>query len=333
MQPSHGMILIFLLARLQWNRSNTEAGEVKEESKQNSSITDNHQSAVKPTSQRFVLHRTTVVNPSVISDAAATAANANENIMKGTEMISGANSTSPRFSDGTTLSSNVPKDGTNNSTTNFHRSPTTLATFRTMGDFSGVTKSLAATPTSTVTPSNSTVTYITPGDLELPSDNSSINSTTSFPISVTLTSPTEKQDSPTPNFNPTQQTTKINYNASNPFTASPNPKDANEDKTNKEGVIAGVIVGAILGFILIGLIGYFICGKKRSDSFSHRRLYDDTRSDPVLHLDNSLGPYDTSFGGASDDKTSTAAKTEEDSAGHPSDGIPMADITPSHPSP
>ncbi|NWU77179.1 MUC15 protein, partial [Onychorhynchus coronatus] len=287
---------------------------------------------VKPTSQRSVLHRTTAVNPSVTSDAASTDVNANENVTKRTEMITGANITF-LFSDGTTVSSNVSKDGTNNSNTNFHRSPTTLATFRTTGDFSGVTKSVAATSTSTVTPSHSTVTSITPGDLELPSNNSSINPTTLFPTSVTVTSPTVKQDSPTPNFNPIHQTTKLNYNSSNPSSAPPNPKDANEDKTNKEGVIVGVTVGAILGFILIGLIGYFIYGKKRSESFSHRRLYDDTRSDPVLHLDNSLGPYDMSFGGASENKTSTADKTEEDNAGHPSDGIPMADISPSHPSP
>jgi len=50
-------------------------------------------------------------------------------------------------------------------------------------------------------------------------------------------------------------------------------------------------------------------------------------------LDNSLGPYDTSFGCASDDKTSPAAKAEEDNAGCPSDGIPMADMAPSHPLP
>ncbi|NXK98146.1 MUC15 protein, partial [Formicarius rufipectus] len=285
----------------------------------------------KPTSQRLVPHRTTATNPSVISDAAPTAANAKENVTKRIEMTGGTNSTTPRFSDGTTLSSNVSKDGTSNSPTNFDRSQTSLATFRTMGDLSEATKSAAATSTSTVTPSPSTVAYGTPGALVLPSDNSPINPTKLFPI--TLTPPTVKQDSTTPNFNPIQQTTKLNYNSSNTSTASPNPKDANEDKTNKEGAIVGVTVGAILGSVLIGLIGYFICRKKRSELFSHRRLYDDTRSDPVLHLDNSLGPYDLSFGGASDDKTSTADRTEEDNAGCPSNGIPMADITPSHPSP
>ncbi|NXF74262.1 MUC15 protein, partial [Sclerurus mexicanus] len=286
---------------------------------------------VKPASQRFFLYRTTATNPFIISDAAPTAASAKENVTKRTEMTSGANSTSPRFSDGTTLSSSASKDGINNSTINFHRSPTSLATFRTMGDSSGVTKSAAATPTSTVTPSHSTATYSTPRALVLPSDNSPTNLTMLYPVTVTLTSPTVKQDSPTPNINPIQQTTKLNYNSSNTSTASPNPKDASEAKTNK-GVTVGVTVGAILGSILIGLIGYFICRKKRSELFSHRRLYDDTRSDPVLHLDNSLGPYDTSFGSASDDKTSTADRTEEDNAGCPSNGIPMADITPSHPS-
>ncbi|NXU86034.1 MUC15 protein, partial [Xiphorhynchus elegans] len=284
---------------------------------------------VKPTSQSFVPYRTTATNPSIISDAAPTAANAKENVMKTTEITSGANSTSPRLSDGTTLSSSVSKDGTNNSTTNFHRSPMSFTTFRTTGDSSGVTKSAAAT---TVTPSHSTVTFSTPGALVLPSDNSATNLTMLYPVTVTLTSPMVKQDSSTPNFNPSQPTTKLNSNSSNTSTASPNPKDASEAKTN-QGAIVGVTVGAILGSILIGLIGYFICRKKRSELFSHRRLYDDTRSDPVLHLDNSLGPYDTSFGGAPDDKTSTAARTEEDNAGRPSNGIPMADITPSHPSP
>ncbi|NXU28421.1 MUC15 protein, partial [Thalassarche chlororhynchos] len=291
---------------------------------------------VQPTSHRFILPMTTAINPSTVSHAAPTTANSKKNVMKRTEMSSRPNSTPPSFTDGNTLSSNittVSKGGINNSATNFNRIPMSLATFTTMGDFSGVTKSAAATSTSTATPSNSTVTYSTPSAAVLPSDNSSINPTALFPTGITLTSPTVKEDSPTPNFNPIQQTTELNHNFSNTSTASSNSKDANEEKTNKGGVIVGVIVGAILGSILIGLIGYFICGKKRSESFSHRRLYDDTRNDPVLHLDNSLGPYDTSFGCASDDKTSTADKAEKDNAGCPSDGIPMADMTPSHPSP
>ncbi|KAM7035032.1 LOW QUALITY PROTEIN: mucin-15 [Acridotheres tristis] len=303
MQPSCRMTLIFLHVRLQWNRSNTEAGE--ETSKGNSSITKNHQSPVQLTSQRFVLQMAITVSPSTISHAASAAANAKENIIKRTEIISGAKSIS--------------------------LSPISLATFRT-GDFSEVTKSAAATSTSTVTPSHSTVIYTTLGALVLPSDNSSIKLIMLFPISVILRSPMVKQDSPTSNFNP--QTTKLNHNSRNPSTASPNPKDANKwenlvtDKNNKK-VIAGIIVGGILGSV-IGLVEYFTCAMKRPQ-LSHRWLYDDTRSDPVLH-DNSLEPYGLSFRGASDDKTSPEDKTQEDNAGCPSDGIPMADITPSQPS-
>ncbi|KAF1524503.1 Mucin-15, partial [Eudyptes sclateri] len=289
---------------------------------------------VQPTSHRFVLPVTTAINPSTVSHAAPTTVNAQKNVTKRTEMSSRPNSTPPRSTDGTTLSSNVTmvsKGGINNSATNFNRIPMTSATFTT-DDFSGVTKSAAATSTSTAMRSNSTVTDSTPSAAVLPSDNYSVNLTTLLPTGVSLTSPMVKQDSPTPNFNPIQQT-EMNHIFSNPSTAVSNSKDANEEKTNRGGVLVGVIVGAILGSILIGLIGYFVCGKKRSESFSHRRLYDDTRNDPVLHLDNSLGPYDTSFGCVSDGKTSTADKAEKDNAGCPSDGIPMADMTPSHPSP
>ncbi|NXT57193.1 MUC15 protein, partial [Pluvianellus socialis] len=285
----------------------------------------------QPTSHKFVLPTKT----STVSHVAPTTARAKENVLKRTEMSRWPNSTRPRSAGGTTLSSTVTtisRGGINSTASNFNRTPTSLATFTTTGDFSGVTQSAASTSTSTATPSNSTVTYSTPSAAALPSDNPSTNPTALFPTSITPTTPTVK-DSPTTNFNPSQQTTELNHNFSNPSTASSNSKDANADKTNKGGVIVGVIVGAILGSVLVGLIGYFICGKKRSESFSHRRLYDDTRNDPVLHLDNSLGPYDTSFGCASVDKTNTADKAEEDNAGSPPDGIPMADMKPSHLSP
>ncbi|KAM6133210.1 mucin-15 [Phoenicopterus ruber ruber] len=333
MQPSSGVFFIFLLVRLQWNKSNTEGRKINETNNGNRSIRENNQYTAQPTSHTLVLPVTTAINPSTVSHAAATTANAKENITRRTETSSWPKSTPPRSTDGTTSSSNVTlasTGGINNSATNFNRIPMSLATSTTTGDFSGETRGAAATSTSTATPSNSTVTYSTPSAAALPSDTSSINPTALLPTGITLTSPTVKQDTPTPNFNP--KTTELNRNFSNPSTASSNSKDVNEDKTNKEGVIVGVIVGAFLGSILIGLIGYFICVKKRSELFSHRRLYDDTRNNPVLHLDNSLGPYDTSFGCASDD-TSAADKAEEGNAGCPSDGILMADMTPSHPSP
>ena len=45
------------------------------------------------------------------------------------------------------------------------------------------------------------------------------------------------------------------------------------------GVVFGAILGAILGASLLSLVGYLLCGKRKTDSFSHRRLYDD-RNEP-----------------------------------------------------
>ncbi|NWW91906.1 MUC15 protein, partial [Rhynochetos jubatus] len=286
---------------------------------------------VQPTSQRVVLPMTTAITP--VSHAAPTAS-AKESVTRTTETSTWPNSTRPSSTDGTTLSLKVTvvsKDGINNAATN--RIPTSLATFTTSSAFSGVTESAAAISASTAGPSNSTVTYSTAVAVSHLSDTSSVNPSVLFPTGITPTSPMVKHNSPTPDCNSTQQTTELNRHFSSPSTAPSVPKDANEDKTNTGGVIVGAIVGAILGSILLGLIGYFICGKKRSESFSHRRLYDDTRSEPVLHLDNPLGSYDTSFGCASEDHASTAGKAEEENAGCPSTAIPMADMTPSHPSP
>ncbi|NXT84181.1 MUC15 protein, partial [Zapornia atra] len=290
---------------------------------------------VQPSSQRFVLPVTTARNTSTISHAAPTV-NAKANVTKRIEMSSQPNSTTLKSTDGTTLSPNVTmlsKDAINNSVTIFNRSQMSSVTLSTTSDFSGMTKSAAATSTSMETPSNSPHTYSTLLPPVLHSDNITVNSTTLFPTGITLTSSKVKQDSLTPNLNPISQTTELNPNFSNPSTASSNPKDSSEDKTNERGVIVAVTVGAVLGSVLIGLIGYFICSKKKSESFSHRQLYDDTTNHSVLHLDNSLGPYNTSFGCMSDDKSSAADRGEEDNAGCPSDGIPMADMTLSHPSP
>ncbi|XP_065695188.1 mucin-15 [Patagioenas fasciata] len=336
MQPSCGMVFIFLLVRLQWNIGNTEGIDVNEPNGGSSSIRDNNQFTVLPASQSFALPLTTAINPSATSRAVPLTANDKENIKRRRRMRRQPHSTYLTSTDGTTVSSSVttvPKDGINNSATNFNGIPMSLVTFTTTGDFSAaVTKSAVATSASTGTPSNSMVTHSTPLAAGVPGDNSSINPTTLSPTSITSTSPTVTQDSPTSSFNPTQKTTDLNHNFSSSSTTSPNPTDPNKDETNKEGVIAGVIIGTIVVFLLIGLIGYFICHKKRSESFSHRRLYDNTRNDPVLHLDNSLGPYNTSLGGASGNKSSPADTAEDTTAGCPSNDIPMADMTPSPPS-
>ncbi|KAM5316283.1 mucin-15 isoform 2-T3 [Glossophaga mutica] len=59
----------------------------------------------------------------------------------------------------------------------------------------------------------------------------------------------------------------------------PNTSDPQEENRNT-GVVFGAILGAILGASLLTLVGYLLCGKKKTSSFSHQRLYDD-RNEPA----------------------------------------------------
>lgn len=225
------MIFIFLLVRLQWNKSNTEGMKVNGAGDRNGSIT------AQSASQRLVLTMTTAINPSIVSHAAPAMANVKENVAETTEMSSQPHSTPPRSTDGTTLSSvatTVSKDGINSSATTFNRIPVSLVTLTTTGDLSQLTKSAAATSTSTEIPSNSTVTYSTPSAVVLPSDNSSVNATTLFPTSIALTSPTVKEVSTTTNPSTILQATELNHNFSSSSTALPDTKDANAGKSITE---------------------------------------------------------------------------------------------------
>ncbi|KAI4537371.1 hypothetical protein R6Z07F_014296 [Ovis aries] len=106
----------------------------------------------------------------------------------------------------------------------------------------------------------------------------------------------------------------------------PNTSDPQEENRNT-GVVFGAILGAILGASLLSLVGYLLCGKRKTDSFSHRRLYDD-RNEPVLRLDNAPEPYDVSFGNSS--YYNPSANDSSTSAGgeNAHDGIPMDNIPP-----
>ncbi|XP_011360883.1 mucin-15 [Pteropus vampyrus] len=105
-----------------------------------------------------------------------------------------------------------------------------------------------------------------------------------------------------------------------------NTSDPQEDNRNT-GVVFGTILGAILGASLLSLVGYLLCGKKKTNSFSHRRLYDD-RNEPVLRLDNAPEPYDVSFGNSSYYNPTVNDSSMSPGPENARDGIPMDDIPP-----
>ncbi|XP_055989483.1 mucin-15 [Sorex fumeus] len=119
-----------------------------------------------------------------------------------------------------------------------------------------------------------------------------------------------------------QHTSKFTNNSKN----FPNTSDPQKENRNT-GVVFGAILGAILGASFLSLVGYLLCGKRKTDSFSHRRLYDD-RNEPVLRLDNAPEPYDMSFGNSSYYNPSVNDPYIPTGQENARDGIPMGDIPP-----
>ncbi|XP_069888811.1 mucin-15 [Dipodomys merriami] len=106
----------------------------------------------------------------------------------------------------------------------------------------------------------------------------------------------------------------------------PNTSDPQKENKNT-GIVFGAILGAILCASLLTLVGYLLCGKRKTDSFSHQRLYED-RNEPVLRLDNSPEPYDVSFGNSSYYTSSVNGAPLSETRENAHDGIPMDDIPP-----
>ncbi|KAF7462194.1 Hypothetical predicted protein [Marmota monax] len=123
--------------------------------------------------------------------------------------------------------------------------------------------------------------------------------------------------------NITPQPTLKFTNNSKLFSNTSDPQKENKNT----GVVFGAILGAILGASLLSLVGYLLCGKRKMDSFSHRRLYDD-RNEPVLRLDNAPEPYDVSFGNSSYYNPTVNDSSVPESRENAHDGIPMDDIPP-----
>ncbi|XP_053418411.1 mucin-15 [Nycticebus coucang] len=106
------------------------------------------------------------------------------------------------------------------------------------------------------------------------------------------------------------------------------PNTSDPQKENRStGIVFGAILGAILGASLLTLVGYLLCGKRKMDSFSHRRLYDD-RNEPVLRLDNAPEPYDVSFGNSSYYNPAGNDSSTPEGQENARDSIPMDDVPP-----
>ncbi|KAJ1182001.1 hypothetical protein NDU88_007199 [Pleurodeles waltl] len=124
---------------------------------------------------------------------------------------------------------------------------------------------------------------------------------------------------------PTAQTTT---NSSIPLNTAGALKDAH---TNG-GVVFGAIIGSILGIVLVLLVVYFICGVRKPDAFTHRRLYEDIKNEPVLRLDDSVEPYDLRYGASSYHNPTVVDETEYRPTGNKLDFIPMDNLPSNHPS-
>ncbi|OBS69576.1 hypothetical protein A6R68_01883, partial [Neotoma lepida] len=103
------------------------------------------------------------------------------------------------------------------------------------------------------------------------------------PVTPLTTEPTGWLDTNDDNFagfTPYQEKTTLQptLKFTNNSKLFPNASDPQKE-TKNTAIVFGTILGAILGASLLSLVGYLLCGQRKTDSFSHRRLYDD-RNEP-----------------------------------------------------
>ncbi|XP_028738213.1 mucin-15 isoform X1 [Peromyscus leucopus] len=149
------------------------------------------------------------------------------------------------------------------------------------------------------------------------------------PVTPLTTEPTGWLDTNDDNFagfTPYQEKTTLQptLKFTNNSKLFPNPSDPQKE-TKNTAIVFGTILGAILGASLLSLVGYLLCGQRKTDSFSHRRLYDD-RNEPVLRLDNAPEPYDINFGNSSYYNSTVRDSTTPEGGESVHDSIPMDDI-------
>nr|XP_019604740.1 PREDICTED: mucin-15 [Rhinolophus sinicus] len=261
----------------------------------------------------------------------------------------------PRASNSSLQDSSNKTNGTtdfiSNLPTDFPRSPRPTSTFPTSPPLinssvsnlpqnssvaDGNPVSVSAPPNATSAVSTENFTWSSANDTMKTTDNSSLtggtppSAPTTIPVNPMTTEPdgwlTTTGDT-LGGFTPYQETTpQPTLKFTNNSKIFPNTSDPQEENRNT-GVVFGAILGAILGASLLSLVGYLLCGKRKTNSFSHRRLYDD-RNEPVLRLDNVPEPYDVSFGNSSYYSSNVNDSSMAAGRENARDGIPMDNIPP-----
>ncbi|KAM5224073.1 mucin-15 [Hipposideros larvatus] len=195
--------------------------------------------------------------------------------------------------------------------------------------------SVSAPPNTTSAVTSEDFTWSSANDMKTPENTSLTGSILpsappTIPMNPTTTEPNgwlTTTGDPLGGLTPYQETTpQPTLKFTNNSKLFPNTSDPQEDNRNT-GVVFGAILGAILGASLLSLVGYLLCGKRKTNSFSHRRLYDD-RNEPVLRLDNAPEPYDVSFGNSSYYNSNVNDSSMPAGRENTRDGIPMDDIPP-----
>ncbi|XP_034350940.1 mucin-15 isoform X2 [Arvicanthis niloticus] len=143
----------------------------------------------------------------------------------------------------------------------------------------------------TYSPSSKNFTWSLDNDMM--NSSKDISSTVSpFPLPAKTTSETPFRSEPTTGwlpinndnfagFTPYQEKTTLQPTLKFTNNSKLFPNTSDTPKGNKNtGIVFGAILGAILGASLLSLVGYLLCGQRKTDSFSHQRLYDD-RNEPV----------------------------------------------------
>ncbi|KAM4846757.1 mucin-15 [Thomomys bottae] len=221
----------------------------------------------------------------------------------------------PTFSAGSSLS-HVSKLPLNSSTSSEHLLPASVQVNSTDGMSSeNITWSLNNS-TMKIPDISATVDALSP----TPATNSVTFLTTQSPRWLTTSS------NPFTGFTLYQENTTLQPTSKFTNNSKLFPNSSDHQKENKNtGIVFGAILGAILCVSLLSLVGYLLCGKRKTDSFSHQRLYEE-RNEPVLRLDNSPEPYDVSFGNSSYYSSSVNNAPVPGSRENVQDGIPMDEI-------